>query len=74
MNRTNIGRIASAAIATLCAFAALAPMTAFAKGSRSGGSHAHYSYGGGRYAGGHGSSHKNGKYKNPATGDHYRHH
>ncbi len=26
---------------------------------------------GGHYAGGHGSSHKGGKYKNPRTGDHY---
>lgn len=28
---------------------------------------------GGHYAGGHGSSHKGGKYKNPRTGDHYVH-
>ncbi|MCW3480590.1 hypothetical protein OL229_13670 [Neisseriaceae bacterium JH1-16] len=30
------------------------------------------SYGGGHYAGGHGSSHKGGHYKNKATNDHYR--
>lgn len=28
---------------------------------------------GGHYAGGHGSSHKGGKYKNPRTGDRYEH-
>lgn len=28
---------------------------------------------GGHYAGGHGSSHKGGHYKNAATGDHYQH-
>jgi hypothetical protein len=28
---------------------------------------------GGHYAGGHGSSHKGGKYKNARTGDHYEH-
>lgn len=39
-----------------------------------GGGHAHYSYAGGRYAGGHGSSHKGGHYINVLTGNHYRHH
>jgi hypothetical protein len=29
---------------------------------------------GGHYAGGHGSSHKGGHYKNPRTGDHYEKH
>jgi hypothetical protein len=28
---------------------------------------------GGWYQGGHGSSHKGGKYRNPMTGDYYRH-
>lgn len=28
---------------------------------------------GGHYVGGHGSSHKGGKYKNPRTGDRYEH-
>jgi hypothetical protein len=37
------------------------------------GSHAHYSYAGGHY-GGHGSSHRGGRYVNRYTGNHYRHH
>jgi len=36
--------------------------------------HAHYSYQGGHYAGGHGSSHKGGQYINRRTGNHYTHH
>lgn len=34
----------------------------------------HYSYQGGHYVGGHGSSHKGGHYVNPRTGNHYAHH
>lgn len=41
----------------------------YAKGSKSGGSHASRS---GHYAGGKGSSHKGGNYKNKRTNDHYQ--
>jgi hypothetical protein len=41
----------------------------FAKGGRHSGSHASR---GGHYAGGKGSSHKSGHYKNVRTGDHYQ--
>lgn len=55
--------------------AALAAASVDARGSHGGfRSHAHYSYAGGWYAGGRGSSHKGGHYVNPFTGNHYRHH
>lgn len=47
-----------------------APLLSEARGGRSsGGSHASR---GGHYAGGKGSSHKGGTYKNAGTGDHYQ--
>jgi len=36
--------------------------------------HRHYSYQGGHYKNGRGSSHKGGSYKNRRTGNHYTHH
>lgn len=51
----------------------LASPLGLARGHSSG-THHHYSYGGGHYAGGHGSSHKGGHYVNPSTNNHYRHH
>jgi len=44
-------------IVALITLALLAPSISFARG--------------GHYAGGHGSSHKGGSYKNPRTGNHY---
>ncbi|MCO7262023.1 hypothetical protein [Dickeya zeae] len=44
-------------IISLMVMVLLAPTASFAKG--------------GHYAGGHGSSHKGGKYHNPRTGNHY---
>ncbi|MBI0439571.1 hypothetical protein E4659_11055 [Dickeya dianthicola] len=44
-------------IISLIVMALLSPAASFAKG--------------GHYPGGHGSSHKGGKYHNPRTGDHY---
>jgi len=49
--------------------ALFSPNLVYAKGS-----HKHYSYQGGHYAGGHGSSHKGGHYVNPRTANHYTHH
>lgn len=50
---------------------AFTPVSAHA---RSSGSHAHYANQGGHYAGGRGSSHKGGHYRNPRTHDHYTRH
>ncbi|EMW2202653.1 hypothetical protein ACOY5P_23940 [Enterobacter asburiae] len=44
-------------LVVLLALTITAPVASYAKG--------------GHYAGGHGSSHKQGKYKNPRTGNHY---
>ncbi|GAB3249056.1 hypothetical protein GCM10027296_12270 [Chitinimonas naiadis] len=60
---------AIAAAAALLAFT----LPAEARG-RSSGSHAHYSNQGGHYAGGKGSSHKGGAYKNARTNNHYTSH
>ncbi|VVE46724.1 hypothetical protein PAN31108_04453 [Pandoraea anhela] len=56
------------AIALALTFA-VAPLVTEARGSRGAGSH---SSKGGHYAGGAGSSHKGGTYKNARTNDHYQ--
>jgi hypothetical protein len=40
----------------------------------SGKRHSHYPNQGGHYAYGQGKAHKHGEYKNPRTGNHYKHH
>lgn len=55
-------------IALLAMLALLACAAADARGH----SGAHHASRDGHYAGGHGSSHKGGHYKNPSTGDHYQ--
>lgn len=47
-------------IITILTISLLAPIAALASG--------------GHYVGGHGSSHKSGKYENPRTGNHYEKH
>lgn len=51
----------------------LMPYASEARGHGSS-SHVHYPNQGGHYAGGHGSSHKGGHYRNARTHDHYTHH
>ena len=52
----------------LCALVLLLAVSTIAQ------THQHYSYQGGRYKNGHGSSHKGGSYKNRRTNNHYTHH
>jgi hypothetical protein len=57
----------------LLILAAVAALTLGATGAEAH-RHHHYSDQGGRYVGGHGSSHRGGHYVNAMGGRHYRHH
>jgi len=61
-------------VLSLATFALLVAAPAEARGRSSSGSHAHYGNQGGHYAGGKGSSHKGGTYKNARTNNHYTKH